>query len=109
VARILLEVSLAILITAYSLRAFPGPAHSSSVPTRRILHLKYKQRHFNTEMEPCVVLGDVGGHHRVIMKSSFVFLLVYTAIYGLVVRVPGYTTKTYSVSCEVRTEFIYVM
>jgi hypothetical protein len=28
---------------------------------------------------------------------------------GLVVRVPGYITEMYRVSCEVRTEFIYVM
>jgi hypothetical protein len=28
---------------------------------------------------------------------------------GLVVRVPGYTTEMYCDSCEVRTEFIYVM
>jgi hypothetical protein len=28
---------------------------------------------------------------------------------GLVVRVPGYTTEMYCVSCEVRTEFMYVM
>jgi hypothetical protein len=28
---------------------------------------------------------------------------------GLVVRVPGYTTVMYCVSCEVRTEFMYVM
>jgi hypothetical protein len=28
---------------------------------------------------------------------------------GLVVRVPGYRTEMYCVSCEVRTEFIYVM
>jgi hypothetical protein len=28
---------------------------------------------------------------------------------GLVVRVPGYGTELYCVSCEVRTEFIYVM
>jgi hypothetical protein len=27
---------------------------------------------------------------------------------GLVVRVPGYRTEIYCVSCEVRTEFIYV-
>jgi hypothetical protein len=27
----------------------------------------------------------------------------------LVVRVPGYTTEMYCASCEVRTEFIYVM
>jgi hypothetical protein len=28
---------------------------------------------------------------------------------GLVVRVPGYGMEMYCVSCEVRTEFIYVM
>jgi hypothetical protein len=28
---------------------------------------------------------------------------------GLVVRVPGYETVMYCDSCEVRTEFIYVM
>jgi hypothetical protein len=30
-------------------------------------------------------------------------------ICALVVRVPGYTTEMYCDSCEVRTEFIYVM
>jgi hypothetical protein len=28
---------------------------------------------------------------------------------GLVVRVPGYRTEMYCATCEVRTEFIYVM
>jgi hypothetical protein len=28
---------------------------------------------------------------------------------GLVVGVPGYITEMYCVSCEVRTEFIYIM
>jgi hypothetical protein len=28
---------------------------------------------------------------------------------GLVVRVPGYRTEMYCASCEVRTEFMYVM
>jgi hypothetical protein len=28
---------------------------------------------------------------------------------GLAVRVPAYRTETYCASCEVRTEFIYVM
>jgi hypothetical protein len=28
---------------------------------------------------------------------------------GLEVRVPGYRTEMYCASCEVRTEFIYVM
>jgi hypothetical protein len=30
-------------------------------------------------------------------------------LWGLVVRVTGYTTEMYCVSCEVWTEFIYVM
>jgi hypothetical protein len=29
-------------------------------------------------------------------------------ICGLVVRVPGYRTEMYCVSCEIRTEFIYI-
>jgi hypothetical protein len=33
----------------------------------------------------------------------------YDRLCGLVVRVPGYTTEMYCASCEVRTEFIYVM
>jgi hypothetical protein len=32
-----------------------------------------------------------------------------TGLCGLVVRVLGYTTEMYCASCEVRTEFIYVM
>jgi hypothetical protein len=32
----------------------------------------------------------------------------YDRLSGLAVRVPGYTTEMYCVSCEVRTEFIYV-
>jgi hypothetical protein len=33
----------------------------------------------------------------------------YDRLCGLEVRVLGYTTEMYCVSCEVRTEFIYVM
>jgi hypothetical protein len=33
----------------------------------------------------------------------------WTASEALVVRVPGYRTKMYCVSCEVRTEFIHVI
>jgi hypothetical protein len=39
--------------------------------------------------------------------ESFVFHK--DCLCGLVVRVPGYRTEMYCVSCEVRTEFIYVM
>jgi hypothetical protein len=35
--------------------------------------------------------------------------LIASRLCGLVVRVPGCTTEMYCVSCEVRTEFIYVM
>jgi hypothetical protein len=33
----------------------------------------------------------------------------YVLCCGLVVRVPDYTSEMYCVSCEVRSEFIYVM
>jgi hypothetical protein len=36
-------------------------------------------------------------------------LCVWDRLCGLVDRVPGYRTEMYCVSCEVRTEFIYVM
>jgi hypothetical protein len=35
--------------------------------------------------------------------------LILHRLCGLVVRVLGYTTEMYYVSCAVRTEFIYVM
>jgi hypothetical protein len=37
------------------------------------------------------------------------YLILQDRLCGLVVRVPGYTTEMYCDSCEVRTEFIYVM
>jgi hypothetical protein len=39
----------------------------------------------------------------ILLKSYF---LLHDRLCGLVVRVPGYTTDMYCVSCEVRTEFI---
>jgi hypothetical protein len=35
--------------------------------------------------------------------------MIIDCLCSLVVRVPGYRTVMYCVSCEVRTEFIYVM
>jgi hypothetical protein len=35
--------------------------------------------------------------------------LLFDRLCGLVVRVPGYRTEMYCVSCEVRTEFVYIM
>jgi hypothetical protein len=40
---------------------------------------------------------------------AFSYHIVGDRLCGLVVRVPGYTTELYCASCEVRTEFIYVM
>jgi hypothetical protein len=34
---------------------------------------------------------------------------MFRRLCGLVVRVPGYTTEMYCASCEVRTEFIYLI
>jgi hypothetical protein len=59
----------------------------------------------------------VGLHYEAYNGSVTAFGLVVrvlgyrTEMYcgGLVVRVPGYKTEMYCVSCEVRTEFIYVM
>jgi hypothetical protein len=39
----------------------------------------------------------------------YIWTLVADRLCGVVVRVPGYTTEMYCVSCEVRTGFIYVM
>jgi hypothetical protein len=50
--------------------------------------------------------GHMTGHPKQ-KKSSCTSLL--DRLCGLVVRVPGYRTEMYSVSCEVRTEFMYVM
>jgi hypothetical protein len=46
--------------------------------------------------------------------QRFMYILIWFSIFfdrlcGLVVRVPGYRAEMYCVSCEVRTEFIYVM
>jgi hypothetical protein len=50
---------------------------------------------------------------RIFYSSGFYILYSLTPLKdrlcGLVVRVPGYIKEMYCVSCEVRTEFIYVM
>jgi hypothetical protein len=51
-------------------------------------------------------LGDSQYFGRKNTKDCIIFACY---LCGLVVRVPGYTTEMYCVSCEVRTEFIYVM
>jgi hypothetical protein len=42
-------------------------------------------------------------------RITFIRPVPIDRLCGLVVRVPGYTTEMYCASCEVRTEFIYVM
>jgi hypothetical protein len=44
-----------------------------------------------------------------VLENSSTFSINYDCLCGLVARVPCYTTEMYCVSCEVRTEFIYVM
>jgi hypothetical protein len=44
-----------------------------------------------------------------IVKFSTKKLKVNVDLCGVVVRVPDYRTEMYCVSCEVRTEFIYVV
>jgi hypothetical protein len=49
---------------------------------------------------------------NVTFKSSFVVYVlrkIRDHLCGLVVRVRGYRTEMYCASCEVRTEFLYVM
>jgi hypothetical protein len=42
-------------------------------------------------------------------KLVSTYVMSQDRLCGLVVRVPGYTMEMYCISCEVRTEFIYVM
>jgi hypothetical protein len=46
-------------------------------------------------------------HHRFI--SQFCFFIYLDHLCSLVVRVPGYTAEMCCASCEVRTEFMYVI
>jgi hypothetical protein len=41
------------------------------------------------------------------LQDYFRLYIVRDRLCGLVVRVPGYRTEMYCVSCEVRTEFMY--
>jgi cation diffusion facilitator CzcD-associated flavoprotein CzcO len=47
--------------------------------------------------------------HIKVRHNSLYISLLKDRIWGLVVRVPGYITEKNCVSCEVRTEFMYVM
>jgi hypothetical protein len=58
-------------------------------------------------VSPSITLPYKGNNPAII--SIIEYILVRNVFCGLVVRVPGYITEMYSASCEVRTEFIYVM
>jgi hypothetical protein len=51
----------------------------------------------------CISLAHVGSTD-IILRNT-----ICDRLCGLVIRVPGYRAEMYCVSCEVRTEFIYVM
>jgi hypothetical protein len=58
-----------------------------------------------------LVIGSYYTHNAsVALYSIFITCIIrWDRLRGLVVRVPGYRTEMYCASCEVRTEFIYVM
>jgi hypothetical protein len=51
------------------------------------------------------LVASQGGLHAVTQHENVLFY----RLCGLLLRVPGYRTEMYYDSCEVRTEFIYVM
>jgi hypothetical protein len=46
---------------------------------------------------------------RLRTKPYFLIETRFGSLCGIVIRVPGCRTEMYCVSCEVRTEFMYVM
>jgi hypothetical protein len=54
-------------------------------------------------------------YFRLKMCYTLLFFIIITTplsngrLYGIMVGVPGYRTEMYCVSCEIRTESIYVM
>jgi hypothetical protein len=57
-----------------------------------------------------VVSGITIRYNTQICLTHFIIIIIIIhRLFGLVARAPGYTTEMYCVSCEVRTEFIYVM
>jgi hypothetical protein len=54
----------------------------------------------------CVWISDVSGPSIFHARSCFWCYIEIVHDCGLVVRVPGYTSEMYCVSCEVRTEVI---
>jgi hypothetical protein len=66
----------------------------------------------NCYFRPPYNIGSVSHYPpppKKILYLSLSLSLSVDRLCGLVVRVPGYTMEMYCASCEVRTEFIYVM
>jgi hypothetical protein len=55
------------------------------------------------QLKQCIILSEMGEFKLQWLKKCKIRLC------GLVAKVTGYETEMYCVSCEVRTEFIYVM
>jgi hypothetical protein len=82
------------------------------VPTACITHILK-----SVPVSGCRIVQNAGSH---VAEQVYLTVKGYRLLFerdvrfedrlcGLVVRVPGYTTEIYRASCEVRTEFIYVM
>jgi hypothetical protein len=54
----------------------------------------------------CLQNGDV---LCLLWGTNWIYICCVDCLCGLVVRVPGYRTEMYCASCEVRTEFMYVV
>jgi hypothetical protein len=71
---------------------------------------RYRSRLIPTKPWQLKVCSYIHHMHSLVSKPRITSFNYYTdRLCGLVVRVPGYTTEMYCASCEVRTEFIYVM
>jgi hypothetical protein len=64
-------------------------------------------RKWNRAVTPVTRNVEVFGSNHV--KDPNIFYTYIHRLCGLVVRVPGYSREMYCVSCEVGTEFTYVM
>jgi hypothetical protein len=93
-----------------------------SLPAVQSLHIQFTVlSYISPHIEPRVSETDNSSEQAHIQMQfisrtkkkigKYLILLFYAqdCLCGLVVRVPGYKTEMYCVSCEVRTEFIYVM
>jgi hypothetical protein len=76
---------------------------------RRVLPVKRSIIKYTSHVSPnkCQI-----NTFMLVFQPTHTFTSVYNNVdrlYGLVVRVPGFRKEMYCVSCEVRTELIYVM